>query len=774
MKFARRLRQEVDLWGVVWQQVETFVDRISGAADSDGSPRRLIEALLTVAAVVERARQPTETKALGAPVLTSLPSIPDPWSPADRAARLPGLDDLELAAGPVSAVDANNEPIDDDLTEVRLMAARSVPVRVDPRAGVVTLGVMPSYDPRAVDPAASIVGPLDRLVDIEGDDGDLAGLFSVARRIVATMGTEPDAEHVRTWGELAVSRRAAVSDKTKIPLDPPSVAGRAALLAAQATALVDGLRAGTVPAGAAAAALTALLATPEAQGSVAATADADALTAAAQTLDDEGTDDAGLPDDVAALAAAFRGTPAARQALVNAIASLAGQPTSASRQDAVLTRARALGVTSSSARLLDQRVEDGPLRAELDKAVAARLHYPDGSLRMLRTMEAAFALSWPQRVKWLTTRRDLILAPLVARFRASFHASLRALIAGGDTGLLALGLTVGPSVAVSATQVVTGEPGSLLSSVDDIEPGQVGVVGGDRPAVLTMLGVGVAHERLALDVAPVRVSVAAGGPGVAGLVVGGAAIGATAPGLTTDELRIGESAQGPAADGLVAETLALWSQSCAVFGRASVESASAAVPDPAGGPLDQLALHGAVPARATTLVLTGLPAAMWDRSDPGDPVPRVVRAGEVVLLRGTKQPEDGGPATLVQGVVEVDTVIRTTGSMLGAMDLSSAGRLSTSPLESGDDDGAPAFRCGPEDDVAVVTLRRNTVDVALSEPVTLRRDFAGFDVMSLAVRRLLPAELFGGTSAGPAGLDRSREFAFANDVFTRWLRFAQQ
>ena len=494
----------------------------------------------------------------------------------------------------MSAVDANNEPIDDDLTEVRLMAARSVPVRVDPRAGVVTLGVLPSYDPQAGDPAASIVGPLDRLIDIEGDDGDLAGLFSVARRVVATMGTEPDAEHVRTWGELAASRRAAVDDDTKIPLDPPSVAGRAALLAAQATALVDGIRAGIIPAAAAGPALTALIATPEAQGGATGTADANALVAAAETLDEEGTDDETLPADVAALAAAFRATPAAQQALVDAISSLAGAPTSTSRQDLVLTRARGLGVTSSAARLLSQPVEEGPLRTELDKAVATRLHYPDGSLRMLRTMEAAFAWSWPQRVRWFTTRRDLVLAPLVARFRAPFHASLRALIAGGDTGLLALGLTVGPSFAVSAPQVVTGEPASLLSSVNDIEPGQVGVVGGDRPAALTILGVGIAHGRLALDVAPVRVSVAAGGPGVAGLITGGAAIGATAPGLTPDELRTGESAQGPAADGLVAETLALWSRSCIVFGRAGVESASAAVPDPAGGPLEQLTLarHG--------------------------------------------------------------------------------------------------------------------------------------------------------------------------------------
>ena len=196
-------------------------------------------------------------------------------------------------------------------------------------------------------------------------------------------------------------------------------------------------------------------------------------------------------------------------------------------------------------------------------------------------------------------------------------------------------------------------------------------------------------------------------------MTGGADIRATSTGLSAAELRTGESAEGQAANGVVAEILALWSQSCAVFGRASVEDASAAVPDPAGGPLELVTWYGAVPARATTLVLTDLPAAMWDRSDPADPVPRLVRPGEVVLLRGKTQPEDGGPATVVQGVVEVDTVARTTGSMLDAMDLSAAGRLSTTPMEEVEE-GKPAFRCGPEDDVAIVTLRRNTVDVALS------------------------------------------------------------
>ncbi|BBX36198.1 hypothetical protein MMAG44476_03962 [Mycolicibacterium mageritense DSM 44476 = CIP 104973] len=783
MKYARRLRQEVDLWSAMWQQVETFVDRISGAADSDATARRQVQALLTVAAVIERARQPTETRSLGAPVVAGLPTakvdrsgtsepVADPWSPADRTARLPGLDDLELAAGPVSTVNVANEPIDGDLTMVRLMAARAVPVRVDPRAGVVTLGAMPSYSPQSGTAAATIVGPTDRLVDIQGADGELAGLFSVTRRVLATMGTEPDTEHVRSWGELAAARRAAVTDATKISLDPPSAAGRAALLAAQATALVESLRAATIPAAAAAGALAALIATRAAQGNLGAgaDADADALADAAEILDDEGTDDAALPDDVNALAAALRGTPAAQQALVAAITALAAAPTSTARQDAVLTRARALGLTASASRLLSVPVEAGPLRAELDKAVAGRLQYPDGSLRMLRTMEAAFAWTWPQRVRWFTTRRDLVLAPLLARFRAPFHTSLRALIDGGDTGLLALGLTVGPTVAVSATQVVTGEPDSLLPTVDDIEPGQVGVIGGDRAAAVTILGVGAAHGRVTLDVVPVRVSVAAGA-GLAGLIPGGSDIEASAAGLTPDELRTGESAQGPAADGLVAETLALWSRLCAVFGRATVEAESAPVPDPAGGPLQHVPWLGTVPARATTLVLTDLPAAMWDRTDPEDPVPRAVRAGETLLLRGTAQPEGGGPATVVQGVVEVDTVVRTTGSMLDAMDLAAAGRLST-VAPSGDD--TPPFRCGPEADVAVVTLRRNTVDVALTGPVTLRRDFTGFDAMSLATGRMLPPELFGAAPSGPAGVDRSREFSYANEVFTDWLRYARQ
>jgi hypothetical protein len=204
---------------------------------------------------------------------------------------------------------------------------------------------------------------------------------------------------------------------------------------------------------------------------------------------------------------------------------------------------------------------------------------------------------------------------------------------------------------------------------------------------------------------------------------------------------------------------------------ADTEGASVTVPDPPGPSLESVPLFGAVPARATTLVLTDLPDAMWDRSDPTDPTPRLVRTGEVLLLRGTSTPDDGGPATVVQGVVEVDTVARTTGSVLAAMDLTGAGRLSTAPLDA-DEAGVPGFRCGPDEDVVIVTLRRSTVDVPVTETITLRRDFAGFDVMSLAARRLLPPELFGGPSDGPAGVDRSREFSFASETFTGWLRYA--
>ncbi len=806
MKHARRLRAEVDLWVVAWQQVETFLDRIAGAADQDGSARRKLQALLDVAAVVERARQPTDTKALGAPVRFDLPTrrvladgstepIGDAWSAENRIARLPGLDDLELAAGSVSALDAAGAPIDGDLTTVRLMAGRSVPIHVDGRAGTVTSGVLPSYRPATppdtattadtadtADPAATIVGPLDRLVDIDGGGADLAGLFSVGRRILATMGTAPDQEYVRTWGELAADRRTAADDDTRIPADPPSAAGAAAVLAAQAVEIVEAIRAGTLPAATAGAALSTLVSlagTAGAAGAAGAT-DAAVLEAAADTLDDEGTDDDTLPDAVRGLAAALRGTAPARAALLDAVTALAGAAGSTTRQDTVLTRARQLGVTSATAPLLRARVEDGPLRADLDSAVAGRLHYPDGSLRVLRTLEEAFAVTWPQRVRWFTVRRDLILAPLVQRFRAPFHASLRALCNGGDTGLLADGLTVGASVPVGATQVVTGEPASLRDAVDDLEPGQVGVVGGDRPAALTVLGLDVAHGRLALQVAPLRVSVTPGGPGLPGLLAGGVdgiEIATFAPGLTADELRSGESAQGPAADGIVAETLALWSRCCAVFGRPSVEAAGVAVPDPPGGPLHQLALHGDVPANPTTLVLTGLPETMWDRTDPTDPAARVARPGELLLIRGSTPPDGDTPTAVVQAVVEVDTVARTTGSMLAAMDLSSAGRLSAAPPPAEAAGAVPApFRCGPEDDVAVLTLRGGTADVPLTGPLTLRRDFAGFDVISLATRRLLPADLFGGTppatGSGPWVPDRSREFAFAATTFADWLAYA--
>lgn len=781
MKDARRLRREIDLWGVVWQQVETFVDRVAGAQDQDASARRTLEALLTVAGVVERARATVDEDAsLGAPVVRSFASqrrepdgstaaIGDAWSAENRAARLPGLDELELAAGPVSALDENGAPLEDDLTSVALLAPRLVPTGVDTRTGTVTLGLLPSYDPQATEPAGTIVATVPRVYDIAGDDADLTSLFSVERRVTATMGEEPETVHVQTWRELAGRRRGARGDQTPVPVDAVSGAGRAAVLASTAVDVVDRLRAGELSAGAAAVELAALLAAPAVQGSTNDAADALALETAAEILDDEGTSTPELAGAVRALAAALRATPGAQQALVAAVGTLAAAPSSAAAQDAVLLRAQALGLSSGTSGLAADPVEDGMLGQDLDDATASRLSYPDGSLRMVRALESAFALTWPMRAAWFAERRALVLAPLVARFRAPFHASVRALVDGGDTGLLADGLTVGASVPVGATSVVTGQPASLAPVLDDLEPGQVGIVPGERPAVLAVLGLDTAHGLLQLSVAPVRVSVQ-GGPGVPGLLADGGAISGGAGGLTDTELRSGESAAGPAADGVVAETLALWSQLCLLFGRQSVETAAVAVPEPASVPLDGLVLQGAVPPWATTLVLTELPEAFWDRTDPSDPAPRVARPGELLLVRGTTLLDDGG-TEIVQAVVEVDTVVRTTGSALDAMDVTAVGRLSTGPVDAVTP-GVPAFRCGPQDDVVIVTLRRSSLDVELSGPLTLRRDFHGFDVVCLATQRLVPPELLGGDPDPVPGVDRSREFSLAAAVLADWLRYA--
>lgn len=778
MKSARLVRRELDVWKLVWQQVETFLDRIDGARDQDDPHRRKLEALLRAAGVVERRRAlELGEPSLSDPVVDSLPtqywdsaaeetkptsSFDYPvrlgaWAKELRRWRIPGADEVELAVGFLATSDDGNEAVD----KVRLPAPQDVfRRRVN---GSMEMVRVPSYPGSIVLPGI-------------GDPETADSLFPKDARRDATMDQTGE-EHVLAWSALCTMRRSGAGGNDVLHTGfggqpPPSTGG----LAGQALAILDGLRTGTPPQ-IAAVDLNRLAAAARAAAG-AKQADAQVLRDAGEVLDKEGFRQQGLPDELRAGAEYVAASPDDLRELAAAADALRVDVSSSARRERLRQAARAVAPPVTLPPLFRSRVEAGPLRADLDDAAGARIAYPDGTLRVVRALEWAFAATWGPWLRWLSFRNGSVLEPLMARFRRPFTTSVRALVQGGSTGLACEGLTVGQNATVGADTVITAQPASLRATLDDLRPGQVGVAFGDRPAALVLLGLGRVGEQLSLGVSPLRVSTAQG-PGTPGVLAAGEPVLSHSPGLSAGELRRGESDDGPASDGLVQETVGLWSRLCLVFGAVTVEQelGGAALPDPSPAPLEDLALFGQVPALATFLVIAGAPEAYWDRTED-EPEPRVARPGEILLLRGWAKPEGDQEGATVQAAMEVERVFRTTGSMLDRMDLGSAARLSTTPLDL-DAVGVPKLVCGPEEDVIVVLLRRSWMRRTLVTDITLRRDFAGFDSPSLATERLLPVEVLTHVLGRPEsevvgvpGVDREFEFTAALETLKGWLRFA--
>ncbi|MCB9947520.1 MAG: hypothetical protein H6842_06810 [Rhodospirillaceae bacterium] len=822
MKNARTLAGEIDLWKLAWQQVETFVDRIGGAKDQDAPHARKLDALLRAARAVEHQRLLRgETAPLSDPIIDALPpgvSALQVWSASYRQWRVPGLDEGELAVHSLSTQDDKDEPV---LDQVRLPPITDLfQIRVapdDPRFagsadGMVTLRV-PSYPGAAAGTAINgsvVTVSIPEEDAVNDDDGDSAtnSAFPRVRRRLATLDELDHDIAVLGWQTLCANRRSlrAAADEADVnfvgagggPSWQPSVDADARAVAAAARA-----NAATVdPVGR-------LTAAAQAAQAAAATVDADAadLRMAAEVIAEDGAAGADLPGALTAAADTLGALPLALTRVAGAAADLAsalafpplGYPVGASQQaqrtalaNLLDQRLTAVQATLATPALFFQRIEDGPLAVDLSEAMTARIGYPDGTLRIVRTLEAALQAAWPVRVLWFQARFRRFLLPLFARFRAPFLSSLAALIAGGDTGLPVEGLVVAAQAAVGGETLITGQPVSLLPALAPIEAGHVGILELGRPTAAIVLGVQAGARTVELKVSPLRVSVAStpGLPGSPGIVAGDQPILADAAGASRHELRRGEPDAGPAGDGLVQETVSLWSKLCLLFGWLAVERALTGnatlgdsayadrrVPDPSDSPLETLILQGEVPILATSLVIQGAPDAFWDDGvDP--PEPKVARPGEMMLLRGRAEPAEGqaeGP--LVQAVVEVEMAFRTTGAMLARVDTSQAGKLSTTPPAQ-DADGDCLLVCGPEEDVIMVVLRRSWQRSKLVGDITLRRDFQGFDEASLATGTLLPLDFLGRILPSPPapdpGIDRHDEFRTAMDVFTSWMQYARQ
>jgi len=829
MKAARQLIREMELWKLVWQQVETFVDRIDGARDADNRDAERYLALMLAATVIERERSlKLEDAVLGDPVAYEAPrpNLGSGWAKDHRIWRLPGTDELEIAVANLYDPDiggSHGDPV--ELLPPRDFYSYRIPPS-DPAFeasdnGVVTVRV-PGYPGKG---AATIAGTaLSAALNPLGagilrpeikEDGDIVSLFSPDNRGNAATDVDQGSDWIQTWSDLAGKRRnnrsgAAEADVKFFGASGASVAWSSGLAnAAISLALNVKANHAQLPGTPAPVAIAVDIATAATGAASTITENGALLQRAAEMLEDTGTTDPDLPGLVSAAANGYHANPDLFRDVADAANDLSaflavplGQPVPGDfaegrgmAADALFNAVVAIQTASANANaLFEKPVEESPLATEINDAAAARIGYPDGSLRMLRALEGAFVRFWPARMKWFSWRYRLVLQIAFTRFRAPFLVSLRALLDGGDTGFPVAGLSILAPAPIRSAKLRLDHPASFTSALSDVEAGQIVLTTEGRAAAAVVLGVSTSDQNVALDIDPLRIGMGpdpAGGPAdTPGQITGGQEISTIVPGtgLSTAALELGAHPTAPRLDGPVETAVILYGQLALLFGWRAVETglsnvavpdfSARSLPDASDVRLRDLTLHGAVPANTMTLVIRGASDAFWDRSQPADPLPRLARPGERLLIRGRAKSEDGGAeGPMMQAVLEVDQVYATTVRAFYRMDATSVALLSTTPLPSEDLDVCLAD-CAPEDHLIVVVLSRTWQRFDYVADITLRRDFPGFDLPSLATGKLLPAAVVeaatGALPEGPADLDRSEEFEAAKALLADWTRFARK
>ncbi|MEQ1955836.1 hypothetical protein [Mesorhizobium sp. CN2-181] len=825
MRAARHLVAEMELWKLCWQQVEAFVDRVEGARDQDNSAEARFHALLNAALVVERERAlRSETAPLGDPVVTGepRPSLATGWTGEYRIWRLPGADEAELAVAQLYEEPGSGQD------PVQLLPPRDFySYFVEPSDkkfaksdnGEITVR-MPAYPGAGT---ATIIGTAASITtnpimggiltpDIK-EDGDIVSLFSPDRREDATLDIDQTGEWIQTWSELTSKRRdnraSASEGDVKYFGASGSTTAWSAGTAQEALTLCDNVIAGRPAVGTFYMA-TALKVAEAARGAAQTVAgNAQILRDAAEVLDETGTRSADIPgllrttaDGLAPRPDLFVLVADAADALAPLLAVSPNSTPSASTLSARKTAAEALraaagevlaAMSGANLPLLMAPPEAGPLGPELDETLAERIAYPDGSLRILRALEQGFVRFWPSRMRWFLQRNRLTLGIAMARFRAPFLAGLRALLRGGDTGFPVDGLSVLTPAATRSTKLRLGHPASLLPAMSDVEAGHMVLTTEGRSAAMTVLGVTGDQGRLAFDISPLRVSTApspaAGPEDSPGLINPGQALDTFVPGtgLSVAALMGGEDPSDPVRDGPVESAVILYSQLALLFGWKAVEPAlsssvptyaARSIPDPSGMPLESLHLYGGAPANVTTFVIRGAGAQFLDMSVPSAPRPRIARPGEHLLIRGrAKGEDDGRPGQIRQAAIMAGDCYAIPAQAFHRMDKSAIALLSTTPLPSGDIDACLAG-CRPEEPLIMLVLERTWQTFELVSEVTLRRDFDGFDLPSLAAGTLMPVSVIqtvtGSPPPGPADVERSGEFKAARGYLEEWTRFARR
>ena len=743
----RRIWNEVQLWRIQWQQVETFLDRLDGARDDDRPLAVRCKALYDAAVVAERLSQ----RRGGAWLPNAGPMYSGPGGPGAVPAyealqyHLPGAFDIEAAVAGLAFED--EEPATDP-PKVRLDGTEDVFELWDPDSRSFLPLCVPAYGfgtfhyppPQRAHPfIAGLLVQVSEALRIGKDDGSDDSLFSVPRRQAAAdngfVGLKP-------WSELRQERLRRLADD-----------GEAEKLAKgqpEFGKLVEKLQSAD----------DAMARTLVQAAATRASEDVAALDAGLAALRKEDPEDESLIP-----LQAFRAAVAAeRQALAAAGPLLTGSVTLAER-----SRAKELLSGLPTQASLDTTL--GEIYRHLDEAIEARIAYPDGTLRTVRVIEGGLLKMWRSRLPWFRLRKARFLDPLLNRCIGRFEASLSGLVSSGNTGFPLTGTRTGAPVAAQADKLpLAADP--PVNTVA-MRAGQIAVVGGARPALAVVLGASAAvGNRARLHILPLRVSLAQGLglDGVPGLVQAEAPLGAALSSLLSgDELRRGRRADDPEADGIPQEAVALWSRLKLLRGAAFALELPA--PFDAGLSLPVYATaEQPLAARAGRLLVVDKNA--YDATKK-PPEPLFATPGELLLLRGRD-----AAGTWWQGVVEAAGAVVTT------LEAEKA-----SPVV----DPASPLCCEPETPVVLVVLAQNSVPKDLVENVSLHRRFLGFTWPGLAVGQFLPARLdpdakvvsvasvgngfrFDETTAaaslgatGQAYVDRGPELEAAAQILDSWL-----
>lgn len=761
MTTVHSLRHEFLRFRSAWQQIETFLDRIEEARDKDEEHATRTRALILAAAAIERERRLRDGSGLDLPLelaqkrpsggarrlqkhkkfaeeaprpvvragfgddpLLSELTAPTDATPPPAVGRLPGAYDLEIAVANIVPDTEGGELI--DMTRVVLPATLELYSRHDDREGALVERVVPRYD-------TPIAAPVRARVALPEST-----LFDVGRRLKAAQG-KANGEPAR-WTSLRDLRSgyAELTSSVRAHLDAMHVHPVAhANLADALDDLADAAGRGAADLADAATALQGEDLGPD---------------LSPETLADAGTRMAARKTLYAGVARALRDPrqPALDQKLAQLAALLDEDP-----EAALYSRTGHGGAA--------------PLNAALDEEVAARIAYPDGTLRLLRAMEGALHGVWTMYTRWFEARTGRYLRPLlIARFLRGLALGLwRAHLKLPTGAALPGGLPLDPSrpAVLGGTFLQFAAPAAGGSwKLGDVVAAQLAFVDGPRRTLAVLLGdvstVGPrapdspAETLQRLQVTPLRISTSRsrGRGDVPGMIVADPT--GPAARLVTQlpsgaypgdgDITRGTIDHRPQDDGLVHELVALWSRLCLVLGTAAVGDLvddHALVPPGATPPATRprelpsaLPIAARIPLargvgpheRRLVIALDALRRALRaaGKQVADDAVPIVARPGELLLVRG---PDEHG--AISQGVVEVVSVTRTSTENIDAAPANPLGNL---------------VCCDPPGDVLVIEV----LDTPFPRPLVagrdgdrtlvLHRDFRGFGAPSLATRVVLP------------------------------------